>query len=70
MSLGEQKAEMDRLREQYNKVLGAIDEGLVEDDATLAAASVTEMHAKVEWLQDRVEELLNIIEQLVTKLEE
>ena len=37
----------DRLREQYNKVLGAIDEGLVEDDATLAAASVTEMHAKI-----------------------
>ena len=43
----ELEQERDLLREQYNKVLGAIDEGLVEDDATLAAASVTEMHAKI-----------------------
>ena len=43
--------ERDRLREQYNKVLGAIDEGLVEDDATLAAASVTEMHATISSLR-------------------
>ena len=44
--------EQDRLHEQYNKVLGAIDEGLVEDDATLAAASVTEMHATINRLRD------------------
>ena len=44
--------ERDRLREQYNKVLGAIDEGLVEDDATLAAASITEMHATINRLRD------------------
>ena len=44
--------ERDRLREQYNKVLGAIDEGLVEDDATLAAASVTEMRATINRLRD------------------
>lgn len=46
--------ERDRLREQYNKVLVAIDEGLVEDDADLAAASVVEMQATITRLHEVV----------------
>ena len=55
--LAQVEQERDHLREQYTKVLVAIDEGLVEDDADLAAASVTEMHATINHLLHQVEYL-------------